>query len=100
MIKTITSAFAVLTLLIACSATSVNYDQLDASAAKNVKVCCCASNVHSTIGATSDDDCEASCKASDHMNIRWEFIDSVDTWDEYNDHFDTNVARCKADTGV
>jgi len=73
MTKTITSTFAVLTLL-ACSATSANYDQLDASTIKNVKVCCCASNVHSTIGATSDDDCEASCKVSDHMNIRWELI--------------------------
>jgi hypothetical protein len=56
--------------------------------------------LNSTIGATSENDCKRPCKAADPANIKWELIDSLNTWDEYNNRFEANTKTCKEFAGL
>ena len=88
-----------LLVLMACACGSIATGE-QSSSTKNFNVCCCVTNLNSTIGATSENDCKRPCKAADPANIKWELIDSLNTWDEYNNRFEANTKTCKEFAGL
>jgi len=87
-------------MITACGSQIETGDDGGTVSPKNFNVCCCASNLHSAIGATSESDCEGPCKRMDPANTYWKLIDSLDTWAEYNDRFDANVKACEEFAGL